>query len=212
MSVDHGTHGRGVHDEGGGVVEHPLPLEDRDETVRQAQAPSDGRRRHGIRSSDDRSEHPGRPPAETRRVGDDGDEAGARDGEAHGEQEDRAGLPPELPERGPLRRGEEQRRQDDGQDEVGVELDPRHPRDERDDQAEQRQEDRQRDAQAIRERREDDDPDEERGEQQGGGHQRRVCRTAPPVGTSATRPVPRATNPAEADTSRRFRDARCAPT
>ena len=75
VAAHDGGDGRAVEHEGGGVVEHPLALEHRDEPVGEPQPAGHGRGGHRVGGRDDHPEHPRRTPAQSGEVGDPGGRA-----------------------------------------------------------------------------------------------------------------------------------------
>ena len=129
---DDGRHRELVGDEGGAVVDQALALDDRDDPVRDAQLAADRGRRDGIGGRDDRAEDERRRPVEAEHVvGDGGDADHRRQDEPDRKQRDRPDVSAKLAKRREERRRVEDRRQEDQEDEVRVELDLRRARHER---------------------------------------------------------------------------------
>ena len=130
-----GEHGRDrdlVGDQRGRVVDQRLALDDRHDAARDAEAPGDRGRGDGVGGGDDRAEHERGGPrhAVDHRVGDHRDAAGGGEHEPDRERADRPDVLPQLPQPGEVRRRVEQRRQEDQQHEVWLELEVRDARDE----------------------------------------------------------------------------------
>ena len=100
-------------DQRGGVVEQRLPLEDRHDPARDADAPRDRGGRDGVRRGDDGTEREGGRPGDGRDhvVGHDRDADGGERHQADREQQDRPAVGVEVDQRGLQRRGVEQRRE-----------------------------------------------------------------------------------------------------
>ena len=122
--ADRGRHRELVGDEGRRVVDQRLAFDDRHVAARGADARGDRRRRDGIGRRHDGAQHERRLPrhAVDDLVGDDGHAEHREDHEADREQADLAQVVAQLAQRGEEGRGVEQRRQDDDQHDVGVEL------------------------------------------------------------------------------------------
>jgi len=75
-------------------------------------------------------------------VRDGSDDRGGDQRQTHREQRDRAGVVPEVTGGGALRRGEQQRWQHDGKDEIGLDLDRPNPREEGNQQTEEGEQNR----------------------------------------------------------------------
>ena len=116
-----------VRDERRRVVDEALALEDRDDPARDAEPLEDRRRGHGVGRRDDRPEGERGRPAEPRdeRLGDDGDDDGRDQDEPDRQETDRPEVAPEVADRGEVAGPEQDRRQEQQEDEVGLELDRR---------------------------------------------------------------------------------------
>jgi hypothetical protein len=97
---DDGRDGHPEEHKGRGVVDQALPLENRDQAMRDAQRSGDRGHGHGIGGRDDRAQHEGGGPAQPRddRPGHDGDGDCCGGHQAHGEEHDRAQIRPEVAE------------------------------------------------------------------------------------------------------------------
>ena len=135
-------------DEGGGVVEQPLALEDRDHALRGPESLDDGGG-HRVGRAEDRAER--QAPAEPDTGEDQGEEEAEDDAgghhEDHGEPADGAELPPEVHGGHRRCRGVEQRGQHCGQQYLGRYRDGRHPGEQAGRTAEDHQQQRPRDPQ-----------------------------------------------------------------
>ena len=150
-SDGHRGDGGTQRDEGGGVVEQRLALEDRHDPAGQPYSPGDRGGRDGVRGRDDRADGEGHGPGD---VGDQGvhDDAHAQGREHHQadrQQQDRAAVGVEVDERGLDRRGVQQRRQQPEQHHVGLEVDLRDPRDVRARDPDRDQQQRRREVDAV---------------------------------------------------------------
>ena len=150
----------------GRVVDEALALEHRDDPPRRAHASGDGGRRHGIGRPEDRAEHDRGLPRQAvdQLVRDPRDAERRRQHEPDCEQADRPRVAAQLAQVGEQRGRVEQRRQRDDEDEVGVEPDVGHPRDEREQRAADGQPDRVRDARDVGEDEQDADAEQDPGE------------------------------------------------
>jgi hypothetical protein len=154
---------RGVEHQGDRVVQEALGLQDRDAAPGKMQAVGDrddgdlvGRRHDGPEDGGDR-------PAESdRRVRDARHRRDRRDDEPDREEEDGPDVPPVLAERRVHGLPVEERREEDEEHEVGLELDVRQAGDEAEAEPAEDQDDRIRNADADGERAEEHDGDEER--------------------------------------------------
>ena len=127
-----GRDGELVGDERGAVVDQRLALDDRHDPSGNVEPAGDRRGRDRVGRGDDRSEHERLRPAEVERlVGDDRDDDHRRQHEADREQRDRAHVAPKLAQRGEVGRRVEQRRQEDDEDELRLQLDVGERRGER---------------------------------------------------------------------------------
>ena len=146
---DHGRDGHSIEDEAGAVVHEALALDDRDEL-----AWDSSRRAIDVAASGSVGEtiaprtNASPRKALDRRVRDDGDTHRRDDDEPDREEADRPHIGPQIAKRREERRAVEQRRQDAEEDELGLELELRHPRNEPDREAAEDEEDRVRDAEA----------------------------------------------------------------
>ena len=140
---DHRGHGDAVEDEPRPVVHEALALHDRDELAGHSEPAGDRGRSERIGRRDDRAEHergrPGQPLDEF--VRDDGHPDRRDDDEADREEPDRPCIGPEVAEGGEERGPVEERREHDEEDELRVELQVRHPRNDADCQAAEDEED-----------------------------------------------------------------------
>lgn len=132
-----GADRRGEHDpeqgEGGGVVEQALALEDRHHAALQAEAPADGRGGDRVGWGDDGAEHEG---AGQGQVGNDQprgdpDDGGGEHDEPHGQQQDGTHVLPDAQRRALQRRRVQQGREDEEQDQLGLQRHGGQTRDER---------------------------------------------------------------------------------
>jgi len=125
-ALDGGEHGGLEHDQRRRVVEQALALQHRQQPSRHADGPRDGLDRHRVGRRHHRPEHDGRGEAQPRDQRRDG--AGHhhdRHGhQRHRQQRDAAPPGPEQHPRRALGGGEQQRRQEQRQDQVGFELEP----------------------------------------------------------------------------------------
>ncbi len=159
----HRDHGRPVRHQRRAVVDEALALDDRRHVPRHAEAPGDRGRRERIGRRDDGAERERRRPRQPsdRRV------RGHRHGDRGEEHErdraerDRAQVPAQVAQRGEVRRVEQQRRQEDEEDELRVELDVRHAGREADEAAADHEQDRVRHVEQARQRGQRRDRDEE---------------------------------------------------
>ena len=121
---DRGGHRELVGDERRRVVDQRLALDDRHVAPRRADTRGDRRRRDGIGGRHDGAQHERGLPrhAVDDLVGDDGHAEHGEDHQADGEQADLAQVVAQLAQRGEEGGGVEQRRQDDDEHDVGVEL------------------------------------------------------------------------------------------
>ena len=148
------AHCDAVEHEPGAVVDETLALDDRHELARNAEATRDRGRRERVRRGDDRPEHERARPREVfdHRVCDDGHADGRHGDEAHRQQPDRPCGRSQVAKRGEEGRAVEERRQHAEEDELGLELELGHPRDDADRQAAEHEQDRIGDAQRRRDR------------------------------------------------------------
>ena len=140
-----------VGDERRRVVDQRLALDDRHVAPRGADPRGDRRRRDGIGGRHDGAQHEGRLPrhAVDELVGDERHAHHREDHEADGEQADLAEVVAQLAQRGEEGRGVEQRRQDDDEHDVGVELDVGDAGDEAQRRAADHEQDRIRDLRVV---------------------------------------------------------------
>ncbi len=125
----HGGHGGAVGHQRRAVVHEALSLDHPREPARNAQPARDRGRRQRIGGRNDGAEREGRGPRQpgNRRVHDHGHGAHRHEHEPDGVQRDRAHVRTQVANRGEVRRVEQQRRQEDEQHDVRVELDLGHP-------------------------------------------------------------------------------------
>ena len=132
-----------VEHERGPVVGEVLALDDRQQAPRRPDTSQDLRRGYGVGGGDDRAQYEGGPPVEPDHVVRDG---GNRDHgdqhHRHGQQEYRARVAAQVAQRREERGAVEQRRQEDEQHQLRVELDLRDAGHEADDGAAEHQRDR----------------------------------------------------------------------
>ena len=135
-----------VEDEGGAVVDHRLAFDQQPHPLGAADAAEDRDRGDGVGGGEDGAEHGRLGPAQARhgRVGDDRDDGGGEEDEGDREQGQRPHHRAQLARRGAPAGGEDQRRQEDEEDRVGVELDGRQAGDEGDREAADDEHDRRR--------------------------------------------------------------------
>jgi hypothetical protein len=135
------------------VVDQALPLEDRHYPARDAEPPEDGGRRDRIRWRDDRTERQRRSEAHRRddRLRDETDGHRSEQHEADREQKDGPGVRPEVADRGEIGGREEDRRQEQREHQIGLQLDVGQVREEPQQHARDEQEDRLRDGHPPRE-------------------------------------------------------------
>ena len=196
--ADDGRHRELVGDEGRRVVDQRLAFDDRHVAARGADARGDRRRRDGIGGRHDGAQHEGRLPRHPvdHLVGDDRHAHHREDHEADREQADLAQVVAQLVQRGEEGRGVEQRRQDDDQHDVGVELHVGDARDEAERRAADDEQDRIGDLPVVGDHEQDRD-----GAQHGEQHEVQVglCDHAHPLcrvaTASAATPSPRPTKP-----------------
>ncbi len=132
LTGHHGRHRDAVQHQRGGVVEHPLALEDRHDALGQPQAAGDRGGRDRVRRGDDGAEHGGRAPGQPEQ---------ACDETPRPRRSGRSGRPRAAGSGGrsrrnsarrrALRRREQQRRQHHGQDQLGGQPQVRRSRDKR---------------------------------------------------------------------------------
>ena len=121
-----------VGHERGAVVDQALALDDRHRPSGHTEAASDRRGGDRVRGGDDRAEHEGFRPAKVERlVSDHRDDDHRREHEADRQERDRADGALQLAQRREEGGRVEQRGEQDEQDELRLELDVRHLRDER---------------------------------------------------------------------------------
>ena len=116
--------------ERGRVVEQTLPAEQRHDPSGQAEATSDGLRRHGVRWRDDGPEHHrgGQRQVRHGQIGDQPDDDRRHQRQPDGEQPDGPAIGADGLVRAVLGRGVQQRREDQEQHQIRVEHHLRHPR------------------------------------------------------------------------------------
>ena len=143
---------RPQRDQGGGVVEQRLALEDRDDASRQPDPAADRRGRDGVGRRDDRADRERQRPAEVgqQQVDDHGHPGGGEDDQSDRQQQDRSPVGVEVDEGGLHRGGVQQRRQQAEQHHVGLEMDLRHHRQEGARHADDDQQQRRRQADPLR--------------------------------------------------------------
>jgi hypothetical protein len=127
----HGGDRDAVGHQGGHVVEQTLALDAAHHAPRGIEAPHDRRRRERVGWRDDRPEDESGFPGQARneRVGGPGDRAHRRDHQRHRVEGERAQAGPEVVEVRLERRAVDQRRQEDNQHDLRVELHLGQPRD-----------------------------------------------------------------------------------
>ena len=169
---EHGGDRDLVGDQRGRVVDQRLALDDRHDPAGDADAARDRGGGDGVGGGDDRAEDEGGGPRHVvdHGVGDERDRERGRQHQPDREHADLAHVLAQLAQAGEEARAVEQRREEDEQDEVRLQLGVRDPRDPRDGEAAEDEEDRVRDREHARGRDEDRD-----GEQQPGEHDLRVC-------------------------------------
>ena len=133
-----------VGDQRGRVVEQALPFQDRHDAVGQAHPTGHGGSGDRIRRRNDRSQRdPDRPRGPGHHgVEDHGHDHRGEQDEPDRQKSDRAPVGPEGGQRSVDGRGEQQRREDEDQHDLGVERESGEPRHERQDDAGQNQQDR----------------------------------------------------------------------
>ncbi len=139
-----------VGDEGARVVDEALALDDVDQAARSADPPHDCGRGDRVGRRDDRAERERDGPWQADHVvRDHRDHTGGHEDEPDRGHRDCAGVGPEAAEVGEERRGVQQWRQEDEQDEVGLELDVGNARDEAEDEAAEHERDRVRNVEPV---------------------------------------------------------------
>ena len=125
-AADRRRDGDPVGDQRRRVVDQALPLDQGDQPARGAELARDRRRGHRVGRRDDGAEREGdRPGQVDELVADDRDRTGRKQHQADRGQRQRAGVGAHRAQIGEEGRHVEQRRQEDHQDQVGVELDVR---------------------------------------------------------------------------------------
>ena len=139
---------RPIGDERGGVVEQGLALDERPDDPRRPDPAEDRGGRERIRRPDDRAQGEGSRPVQPGddRVGRRGHDDDRDDHQADREAAERGQIRAQVPDRRLGRGREQQRRQEDEQDQLGLEPDLGHPRHETEEQAAQDEQRRIRDA------------------------------------------------------------------
>src|SRR5215217_2673027 len=118
-----------VNDQCGRVVDQALPVQDRDDPRRNAESPRNRAGRDRVGRGDDRPEHEADAPAQVEEiVCDDGDAAGRRDDEPDRERGNRLQIGAKVAPGGGDGVPVEERRQEDEEDDLRIELDLRHTR------------------------------------------------------------------------------------
>jgi hypothetical protein len=139
----HGEHGYSVGDDTRGVVNEALSFKDRDYTPRYAETLGDGGRGYGVRGGDYSPEGESRCPRQSYSpVGHHCYHAGGHQHEADGQERDRTQVRLKVPPGGKERRDVEQRRQEEQEHHLRLELNSRKSRYEAEDQPAQDQQDR----------------------------------------------------------------------
>ena len=159
--------GEAVRDERGAVVDEALTLEQPDQAPGQSQPLRDRGCGGRIGGRDDRAEHEGLCPAQADHgVGDPRDNHHRHQHEPDREQPDRTHVRAQLAERGEVRAGVEQRRQDGHEHQVRPQGDRRDPGNESNRQAAEHEQDRVGDPDELRGREQDRPGGEQSGQQQ----------------------------------------------
>ena len=163
-ALPHGRRDRDlVGDQGRRVVDQALALEDVDDSPRRADALKDRCGRDRVRGRDDRPERERDRPRELDHlVGNDGDGRRRDQHEPDRVEGDRPRAVAQAAQVGEERGRVQQRRQEDQQHQVGVELDARDPRHQPEQQATEHERDRVRDPQPVGERVQPGGRDEQR--------------------------------------------------
>ena len=162
-------------DQCGRVVEQRLALEDRHDPAGQPDPAADRGRGDGVRRRDDGADREGDRPRDAgqQQVRHQPDPERRERDQPDREQQDRPPVGLEVDQRGALRRGVQQRRQQPEQHDVLGELDLRHARDVRRHDADDDQQERRRDVQPLGHPGAREHPHRQAAEQQGdlhGGH------------------------------------------
>ena len=127
-----GEHRGPIGDQRGRVVEQRLAFDERPDDPRRPESAEDRRGRQRVGRADDRTERERGRPAQAgdERVRHHRDEDHREQDQADREADERREVRAEIADRGFGRGGEEQRRQEDEQDQVGLEVDAGKARDE----------------------------------------------------------------------------------
>ena len=154
------------------VVQQTLAFEDRHDLPRQSEPRRDRGGGDRVRRRDDgaQRDRDGPRKAGNERVGDHGNRQRRREDQADRERADGAEVGAQAPHRREVRGDIEERRQDDEEDEVRLDRDPRDPRHQAQQETADDQKDRVRDPDAARDRDERGHRDEEGEDQLGGVH------------------------------------------
>jgi hypothetical protein len=156
-----------IRDQCGCVVDQTLPLEDRHDPGRGADPPEDRGGGHGVRRRDDRAESKGRGESHRRdeHVDDGPDDDRCEQHQPDREERDRPCVGLDVADRGREGSAEEDRREQQKEDDVGLELDRRETGHEAEHQSAGDQQDRIRDTDTPRQVGQGDD-DHEQAEDQ----------------------------------------------
>lgn len=168
-----GRDGEPVGDQRRGVVDQRLALEDRHDLARHPEALEDARGGDGIRRGHDRAERERRRPAQTgdERLGHDRDHHRREQHETHREEADRAHVRPDVADGGEVAGTKQDRRQEQQEDDVRLQLDCRQTRHEPQQEPAEDQQDRVR------------NPDPARDDGQRGGREEQESTTSiAPIG------------------------------
>jgi hypothetical protein len=174
-----------------GVVDQRLAGQHAQHAAAEPQLAPDRDRADRVRRRDDRAEDQRRAARQARdeELADEPDRERRDDDQPDAEHQDRPELAEERRDREPDRRRVQQRRQHDAEDDVGVQLQPRHARDERRRQRDDRDHQRRLPALALRERVDRDRTDDDQHELQAVHRDDPTGRLAAPDGRQpASRP------------------------